>query len=386
MSIAELAMDQTSTRARGSVEWTLPGQIVLVFQGGGAVGAYQAGVYEALADAGIEPDWIIGTSIGAINGAIIAGNARERTLDSLRAFWQHFERRRIGATQPWPLIDRLTSNLETLFRGVPGVFSPNPAAIWGMHAAVGVDRAAFYSVEPLKSTLGEVVDFERLRSPSIRLTVAAVNVRSGRMRYFDSRNQPLCMAHILGSSALPPAFPAVEIDGEPYWDGGIYSNTPIEAVFDDQPRRDSLVFAVQLWPAAGRDPNSIWQVLTRHKEIQYASRAVSHIARQRQIHQLRHIIRDLVRRLPADQRDTPEVGELAAYGCGTTMHIVELVAPRLDGEDYTRDIDFTADGIAARWQAGRRDARRALERKPWQVEVDPMVGVAVHDLEESFVP
>jgi NTE family protein len=139
------------------------------------------------------------------------------------------------------------------------------------------------------------------------------------------------------------------------------------------------VFAVQLWPAAGPAPNSIGQVLTRHKEIQYASRAISHIARQKQIHQLRHIIRDLIGRLPADQCDTPEVGELAAYGCGTTMHIVELEAPRLDGEDYTRDIDFTAAGIAARWQGGYDDARRALKRKPWQVAVDPMVGVAVHE-------
>lgn len=204
------------------------------------------------------------------------------------------------------------------------------------------------------------------------------------MHYFDSRNQPICMEHVLGSSALPPAFPAVYIDGDPYWDGGIYSNTPIEAVFDDHPRRDSLVFAVQLWPAAGPDPKSIWQALLRHKEIQYASRAISHIARQKQIHQLRHIIRDLVQRLPQNQRETPEVGELAAYGCGTTMHIVELDAPRLDAEDQTRDIDFTAAGIHDRWQAGYRDAERMLDRKPWEIDVDPTVGVAVHDLESSL--
>jgi NTE family protein len=161
-----------------------------------------------------------------------------------------------------------------VFRGVPGFFSPNATAMWGMHAPIGLDRAAFYSAEALKSTLAELVDFEQPRSSSTRLTVGAVNVRTGRMCYFESRRQPVRLEHILGSSALPPAFPAVDIDGEPYWDGGIYSNTPIEAIFDESPRRDSLVVAVQLWPAAGHDPKSIWQVLTRHKEIQYASRAI----------------------------------------------------------------------------------------------------------------
>jgi NTE family protein len=373
-------MDEILPDANDSVKRPLPGQVVLVLQGGGAVGAYQAGAYEALHDAGFEPDWVIGTSIGAINGAIIAGNAPERRMDSLRAFWKRIERNNLRATTSWPWL----GNLETLLRGVPGFFSPNPAAIWGVNASVGLDHAAFYSADALKSTLVELVDFERLRSSPTRFTVGAVNVRTGRMRYFDSRNQPVRLQHVLGSSALPPAFPAVDIDGEPYWDGGIYSNTPIEVVFDDHPRRDSLVFAIQLWPAAGLDPKSIWQALTRHKEIQYASRAISHVARQKQIHQLRHIIRELVERLPPEQRDKPEVAELAAYGCGTTMHIVEVTAPRLDGEDHTRDIDFTVTGIHARWEAGSKDVRRALERKSWEVEVDPMVGVAVHNLERSL--
>jgi len=207
---------------------------------------------------------VIGTSIGAINGAIIAGNAPERRTDSLRTFWKRIERKGLRTTPSWPWI----GNLETMFQGVPGFFSPNPAVMLGMHASIGLDRAAFYSTDALKSTHAELVDFERLRLPTTRLTMGAVNVRTGRMRYFDSRNQPVRLEHILGSSALPPAFPAVDIDGEPYWDGGIYSNTPIEAVFDENPRRDSLVFAIQLWPAAGLDPKSIWQVLTRHKEIQ----------------------------------------------------------------------------------------------------------------------
>jgi NTE family protein len=156
----------------------------------------------------------------------------------------------------------------------------------------------------------------------------------------------------MASGALPPAFPAIRVDGTPYWDGGIYSNTPVEVVFDDQPRRDSLIFSVNMWQPNGFEPKSIWQVLGRQKDIQYASRGKSHVARQAQIHRLRHVIRELAKRLPAEQRADPEVRELAAYGCRTMMHLVRLLSPRLEDEDHTKDIDFTRSGIRTRWQAG----------------------------------
>jgi len=175
----------------------------------------------------------------------------------------------------------------------------------------------------------------------------------------------------------------VRIDGEPYWDGGIYSNTPIETVFDDNPRRDSVVFTVQVWHTSGPEPESVLDVISRQKDIQFASRADSHIARQEHIHQLRHIVRELVRRMPEDQRETAEVKEMAGYGCGTIMHIVRLNAPRLEHEDHMRDIDFSSMGIHARWQAGYADTMRTLERRPWDMHVDPMVGVAVHDLDAA---
>lgn len=361
----------------------LPGQVVLVLQGGGALGAYQGGVYEALHEAGIEPDWVIGTSIGAINGVIIAGNSVERRWERLRKLWALIKQERLG-TKLWPWIGGWTSTLETLLRGIPGLFSLNPSACWGLHAQLGVQRASLYSTEGLRSTLSEVVDFEHLLSSSTRLTMGAVNIRTGQMHYFDSRNITIGVDHVLASCALPPAFPAVCIDGEPYWDGGIYSNTPIEAVFDDYPRRSSVVFAVQLWHASGPDPQSIWQVLSRQKDIQYASRGTSHIARQMQIHELRHVIRELVRRMPANEQETRGIKELAGYGCGTIMHIVELNAPRLDGEDHARDIDFTAGGIEARWQAGLADTRRAIERRPWEIQVEPKAGVAVYDSTSSL--
>jgi NTE family protein len=359
---------------------SLPGQVVLVFQGGGALGAYQGGVYQALHEAGIEPDWVIGTSIGAINAAIIAGNDPAARLDRLKEFWDRLGRKPFWSATPFGLMGgNIAAQMMTIFSGIAGYFAPNRALAWGLHAAVGVEQASFYSIDALHETLAAVVDFKRINSGQPRLTVGAVNIRSGTMHYFDSRSMPITLKHILASGALPPSFPAIRIDGDPYWDGGIYSNTPVETVFDDNPRRDSVVFSVQVWHAAGPEPESIWQVLSREKDIQFASRTDSHIARQEHIHQLRHIVRELVRRMPEAQRETPEVKEMAGYGCGTIMHIVRLNAPRLDSEDLMRDIDFSGTAIQARWQAGYADTKRTLQRRPWERPVDPMVGVAVHE-------
>jgi NTE family protein len=183
----------------------------------------------------------------------------------------------------------------------------------------------------------------------------------------------------MASGALPPAFPAVRIDGEPYWDGGIYSNTPIEAVLNDNPRRSATVFNVHLWNPSGDEPKSIWEVLGRQKEIQYSSRAVSHVNRQKQIHRLRHVISTLAKYVPDEARKTETVRELVSWGCSTTIHIVRLLAPRLDGEDHTKDIDFTPSGIRDRWTAGYADAQHAIARRPWVCEVDPLEGILLHD-------
>jgi NTE family protein len=373
------------TDATAKATSALPGQIVLVFQGGGALGAYQGGVYQALDEAGIEPNWVIGTSIGAINAAIIAGNEFGARLDRLREFWARMERKAYWDAGPLAMMGgTAAAHMMTIFGGIAGYFSPNRALAWGLQAPVGVEQAGFYTVEALHDTLAKVVDFERINSGKPRLTVGAVNVRSGKMHYFDTRSMPVTLKHVLASGALPPAFPAIRIDGDPYWDGGIYSNTPIETVFDDNPRRDSIVFTVQMWHAAGPEPESVWQVLNRQKDIQFASRADSHIARQEHIHQLRHIVRELVRLMPEAQRESPEVKEMAGYGCGTFMHILRLKAPRLDNEDHLRDIDFSSTGIHARWQAGYADTMRFLQRRPWEAPIDPMAGVAVHESDAPY--
>jgi NTE family protein len=360
------------------------GQIVLVFQGGGALGAYQAGVYEALHEGGIEPDWLIGTSIGAINASIIAGNKPENRVARLKEFWRRVEHSpALEALSALPWVGASLPNWNTLAAGIAGFFRPNPLAFLGWHVPLVADGAAYYSTVPLQQTLSELVDFSLIAKSEPRLTVGAARVRTSEMRYFDSRDMPLTVRHVMASGALPPAFPPIRIDGDLYWDGGILSNTPVEAIFDENPRRNSLVFAVHIWNSDGDEPESIWKVMHRQKEIQYSSRAITHIARQKQIHRLRHIIAELAKRMPESERQSAQFREMASYGCLTRMHVVRLLAPRLDGEDHTKDIDFSRAGIRKRWEAGLADARKALEAAPWEADVDPIEGFYLHELERG---
>ena len=248
-----------------------------------------------------------------------------------------------------------------------------------MQVPLGADHAGYYSTMPLRQTLEELVDFSLINAGHPRLTLGAAHVRTSVMHYFDSKEMELGPAHIMASGALPPAFPAVRIDGELYWDGGILSNTPTERIFDDQPRRNSLIFAVHLWHPAGPEPETIWQILNRQKDIQYSSRIASHIMRQLETHKLRHVINQLLEYVPEEVKREPLVKELAGYSCKTRMHVVRLLAPRLDNESHTKDIDFSPAGICRRWQTGYADTMRALTQQPWIGEFGPLDGVVLHE-------
>jgi NTE family protein len=377
----------------------IPGQVVLVLQGGGALGAYQAGVFHALHDAGIEPDWVIGTSIGAINGAIIAGNPGEKRLERLHEFWQRVTwqggcNTGIGAgINEWPVgfcglpvsVAEWLRDLSIVTHGIPSFFTPRADAWFGLYGAVGPERAAFYRTDPLRDTLASLVDFDFLNARQMRLTVGTVGVASGHMHYFTNRDMPLAVDHVMASAAFPPGFPSVRIGGEAYWDGGIYSNTPLEAVLDDRPRRDSVIFTVQLWPVHGPEPASIREAMTRQRDIQYSSRAESHLERQKQIHNLRHVIRELGTHMTKEQRESDAIRQLLDWGCGTTMQVIELDAPRSCGHDLHKDIDFSASGIERRWTAGYEDTRNMIVREPWREALDPMEGIAIHRSDPAAV-
>jgi NTE family protein len=356
-----MSWDRSPLDAVNVIREEANGQVVLVLQGGGALGAYQGGVYEALHEAKVEPDWIIGTSIGAINAAIIAGNAVEHRLDRLREFWRRVERNAFWSAPPaWSGVADSFAAWATVTGGVSGFFETNPRAFLGAHVPLGTDAAGYYSTAPLRKTLSELVDFALVNRNTPRLMVGAAHVRTSMMHYFDSRKSEIKVEHILASGALPPAFPAVRIDGELYWDGGIMSNTPTEVIFDDNPRRSSLIFAVHVWNPDGPEPSTIWEVLHRQKDIQYSSRISGHIARQKQAHKLRHIITALTRKLPAELRNSKEVRELASYGCVTQMHVVRLIARAWITRTTPKTSTSASLGSAC---AGRRAIGRPC--KPW---------------------
>ena len=356
------------------------GQIVLVLQGGGANGAYHAGVYEALHEAGLEPDWVIGTSIGAVNGCLIAGNAPAERLDRIKEFW-----RRIGENNifdfmaSFPLIGRRLPSWAALMNGVEGFFAPNPSAFFGLNWPLPVTMAGLYSTNQLESTLSDLIDFAQLAQSPTRLTVGAAHISTGEMRYFDSRDAALTIRHVMASGAMPPAFTPISIGDAHYWDGSLLSNSPVETIFDDKPRRSSLVFNVQVWHPHGALPESIWEVLIREKEMLFSSATSSQVKRQKQIHHLRHIVSELASKLPPEARDEEAVRALAAYGCHTQMHVVRLLAPRDTSQDHMGEIDFSRANIRERWMAGYENTKLALKKAPWERPADPLEGVYLHE-------
>ncbi|MEM9708734.1 MAG: patatin-like phospholipase family protein [Pseudomonadota bacterium] len=361
------------------------GQKVLVMQGGGALGAYQVGVYRALHQAGIDFDWVIGTSIGAINASLIAGNAWDDRIAALESFWERVTRD-TALARFFPNFERAILNAQTFTTGLPGFFRPNPMAFMNPFYPLGPEEAGYYSTEPLRKTLSDLVDPTNIAKHGTDLSVGAASVSDGELTYFHSRppnpraNEPttLTVDHVMASGALPPAFPPVRIEGKLYWDGGILSNTPIEAVLDANPRMDNIIFSVQLWNQDGSEPQSMWDVFNREKDIQYASRAETQVARQKELHKLRHIIKELANTIPDDLK-TDAVDEMASWGCLTRNHIVRFLAPTLENEDHLKDIDFSPDGVAARAAAGYEHTCRALEAAPWNDPFDPIEGVIFHD-------
>lgn len=357
-------------------------KVALVLQGGGALGSYQAGVYEALSTSQYVPDWVAGISIGAINAAIIAGNAPETRVERLRAFWED-----ITTPWPWPVwagavLDghRRASCLNALVFGQPGFFSPRPPTRWLFGAA----PTSYYDTRALKDTLERLVDFDRINGGEIRFSVGAVNVRTGNFSYFDNAHTIIRAEHVMASAALPPGFPAVEIDGECYWDGGLVSNTPLQYVLECIPRRSRLTFQVDLFDARGTRPSNLDEVGEREKDIRYASKTRAITDLFRMIHDVRHNYNNLWERLPEELRNTPEAKFLYEFGCVTTMDIVELIYRPSDPQGVAKDYEFSRSTMRMRWEQGLSDARAALRASPWLAPMPPELGARTFELEGEW--
>jgi len=358
-------------------------RVALVLQGGGALGAYQAGVYHALSEAGCEPNWLSGVSIGAINASIIAGNRPEDRLTRLRQFWDIISGRKIWAYTPegdfFRVLRNHTSAWVTMTCGQPGFFEPRLMTPW--LSPTGSDGAtSYYDTQQLARTLERVIDFDLLNSGKTRLTVGAVNVRSGNFIYFDNAKEPIDVRHIMASGALPPALPAVKIEGEHYWDGGIVSNTPLQYLLEQEDNLSSLVFEVDLFSARGSLPRDMRDVMGRHKDIMYSSRTRQNTDQFRKLHDLRRRLAAALMKVPSELRTEEEQKFLGDMFGVAAINIVHLIYQQKSYEGHAKDYEFSGTSMREHWMAGYHDTKRTLRHPDWLAPPQSAEGLVVHDL------
>lgn len=357
---------------------------VLVLQGGGALGSYQAGAFEALSSAHQNVDWVAGISIGAINSALIAGNTPSTRVTALRAFWETVS----SASVPSGMFDGLVprnwlnqfSATGSTITGIPGFFRPNhPFAAFMPVGTTGAQ--SFYDTRPLRDTLLDLVDFDLINDGPVRLSVGAVNVETGNMTWFDSADTKIGPEHIMGSGALPPGFPAVEIDGAHYWDGGLVSNTPLQYVLDERcPFEDICVFQVDLFNARGDVPRSVWSVEAREKDIRFSSRTRFNTDMMRRVRETQAAAHRLYEKLPDDLKSDPDAAALIQNDANPNITIAHLIYRQADHELGSKDYEFSRQSMLDHWASGHQDATCTVSDPAWQAHHDAPKGIQVFDL------
>jgi NTE family protein len=346
---------------------------VLVLQGGGALGSYQAGAYQALCHQNFVPEWVAGISIGAINAAIIVGNAPEKRVEKLKEFWQT-----VSSPVSWSpvvkgdrarsLFNETSAALIATF-GVPGFFTPRfpPAPLWPQGSP---QSQSYYDTTPLRATLEQVVDFDRINACETRLSVGAVGVTTGNFKYFDNfefrkLGKRIGPEHIMASGALPPGFPSIVIDDEHFWDGGIASNTPLDYVLDEDNTDDLLIFQVDLFSARGPLPETLLEAAEREKDIRFSSRTRMNTDKNKKIHDARKALRDLLSKLPDELKSDPSVKFLCEVSQESTVTVVHLIYRSKNYESSSKDYDFSRVGMVEHWNAGARDVHLSMRHKDW---------------------
>ena len=365
----------------------------LVLQGGGALGAYQAGVYQAMDAHGLRPDWVAGVSIGAINAAIIAGNPPERRVARLREFWEEVSSQLALFTVPeslgWEAREFLNETRAAWVAalGVPGFFTPRmpPALLQQSGAAAAL---SFYDTAPLEKTLQQLIDFDLINTTDerhkVRLSLGAVHLATGNSCYFDSadphRRSPIGPRHIMASGALPPGFPPVEVDGEYYWDGGLVSNTPLQYVIDQPRAHDMLAVQVDLFSARGPLPRNLSEVSQREKDIRFASRTRLNTDRVAQQQRISAAARRLAAKLPPGMSNDPDMAELLATGSPKALTILHLIHRSKRYETQSKDYEFSLQTMLEHWAAGQADVQTSLASPRWAARARQPAGITVLDL------
>jgi NTE family protein len=360
---------------------------ILVLQGGGALGAYQAGVFEGLVEAGLSPNWVTGVSIGGINAALIAGNKPDRRVGRLRDFWNvvssgvlgYLSEKKYPAADPLGgVLNRMSASASATF-GVPGFYAPRiPPAV--LMPAGSMEALSIYDAAPLRSTLEEFIDFELINRRETRLSLGAVNIETGNSTYFDSLQTPIRPEHVLASGALPPAFAPVEIDGQCYWDGGIVSNTPLWYVLDNSPPMRALIIQVDLFSATGERPRTLDQAMERHKDIMYSSKTRFNTTRVRELQRLRNPLHRLLQKLPEDLKLDADAKALSALCSGTHVDIVHFINRHRAPSSFSKDYEFSRTSMLQRWEAGLVDVRHSVAHPEWLKRSQLAEGIQVYDL------
>ena len=382
-----------SASARGKRVQLPPYETVaLTLQGGGALGAYQAGVFQGLHEAGVEPNWLAGISIGALNTAIIAGNPPEKRVERLLQFWETICQPAFGLPLP-AFIEHAffnssdavrkaftaTQAIGALVEGQKGFFVPRfPPPLPTVSGPP--EAASYYDTAPLKATLESLCDFDRINSREMRVSVGAVNCGTGNFAYFDNTQTTLRAEHFMASGALPPGFAAVEIDGQYYWDGGLMSNTPLYEVIQTTPRRDTLAFQVDLWSAIGPVPDNITDVQGRMKDIQYSSRTRLVTDMLQRSQRFRHVLREVLDRVSPDQRDDPWCKLAEDLSCSKRYNVIHLIYRQKEYEGHYKDFQFGLSTMREHWESGLADIRHSLSQPDWLAMPDNDAGFVTHDI------
>jgi NTE family protein len=347
--------------------------VVLALQGGGALGAYQAGVYQGLSEAGFAPDWVVGVSIGAINAALIAGNPPERRVARLREFWERMSSSAPdvmpAAMEPFqPFVARMHVANAIAF-GIPGFFTPRvPPPFLAPPGSLAA--LSYYDTEPLNRTLSELADFDLINAKAVRLSLGAVNVRNSESVYFDNHRIELRPDHVRASGALPPGFPPVEIDGEFYWDGGIASNSPLWYAADETAHKDVLIIQADVFNPRAQTPQTLEQAAERVKDIQYASKQRMSWDRIREREELRAALRRLLEKLPAELRDDADVRKLTDVSDPHSVGWVRLINDANARAQSFKDVDFSERTVTELWNDGLEDVRRTMRDAAWKTATE----------------
>jgi NTE family protein len=366
-------------------------RIALVLQGGGALGAYQGGVYQALAEANLHPDWVAGISIGAINSALIAGSPPEKRVERLREFWEfvsapplgipYFPRVNLGDEYAHSIVNQLRSFSNLLF-GAPGFFKARQPPPF-LYPPLSPATMSYYDIAPLKEMLERLVDFDLINARTTRFSVGTVNIRNGNFVYFDNATHQIGPHHVMASGSLPPGFPATEIEGEFYWDGGLVSNTPLQWLLDSRPRQDTLVFQLDLWNARGELPRNFIEVELRQKDIRFSSRTRAATDQFKQMQMARQTAAKALEKLPKDLLQSPEIGMLAELADEKVYNIIQLIYRAKNYEGCSKDYEFSRRTMEEHWKAGYNDAVRTLRHPEVLQRPDRADGVFTFDLAEQ---